>query len=284
MKKPFDFVILLAPCMLWLVASSLLGDEFSLPNRLVLAILCTGIGAAALLTKRKAAGLISLLGGLAMLASVPITHEVPAATYGLSMQKIEVPAYKTSLETWKPDAAQNNADVVALSSKGKDAAEMPAMPNHPFAYQSCENAGTQIFARYPMHNVLEAERMGATQVKGELEINKQRIAFAVLDLSAAQNEGETLALLSEFLEEKGQPGIAVIDTGKSGSKYPLEYLAHTSGYSKSKVLGRAFGSNFGLWEDPSPIVFMHSAAFTCDAFEIEKQHNANCSARYHLEI
>lgn len=79
MKKLTDALILLAPALLWAISSLLLGDEFTLPNRLMLAILCTAAGAGALITHRKLPGFIALVAGLGMLAAVPVEHEMPVA-------------------------------------------------------------------------------------------------------------------------------------------------------------------------------------------------------------
>lgn len=87
MKKPIDFLILLAPALLWLLSSVLLGDDFALPNRLMLAILCTAAGAGALVTNRKVPGFFALVAGVGMLAAVPVEHEMPVAdltTLGMS--------------------------------------------------------------------------------------------------------------------------------------------------------------------------------------------------------
>ena len=284
MKKPFDFIILLSPCLLWLFAAAMLGDEFSMPNRLILAILCTAIGAGALLTQRKIAGILTLAGGLAMLASVPITHEVPEATYALSMQSIQVPESKTTDTKWELKLNDSQADLVTLTNKATPQAEVNPVESHPFAYQSCSSAGPQIFARYPMHNVLEAKRVGASQIKGQLEIKNKRIAFAVLDLSATQTHAERLAVLAEFLPTNNQPGIAVIDTGEAGATFPMDYLAHAAGYIESKPSGRVFGENFGLWAEAKPVVFLHSKAFICNALANERHQEASCTVRYQYEI
>lgn len=79
MKKSFDSLLLFLPALLWGLGSYLLGDTFTLPNRLMLALLCTAAGAGALLAGRKPPGLLALVAGVAMLATVPVEHEVPQA-------------------------------------------------------------------------------------------------------------------------------------------------------------------------------------------------------------
>ena len=88
MKKYFEFLLILAPALLWSLSVILLGDHFSMPNRLILAVLCTGAGGAGLLMRRRAAGLLALILGVCLMASVPVTHEIPVASFSQRLQEV----------------------------------------------------------------------------------------------------------------------------------------------------------------------------------------------------
>ncbi|MEY3445220.1 MAG: hypothetical protein RLZZ519_3501, partial [Bacteroidota bacterium] len=90
MKKHLDSLILLLPIVIWGLSSLLLGDQFTLPNRLMLATLCTAAGAGAMLTQRKFAGVLSLVAGLGMLASVPVEHEIPKSAITLRLSEYDI--------------------------------------------------------------------------------------------------------------------------------------------------------------------------------------------------
>jgi hypothetical protein len=66
----------------------LLGDDFLLPNRMILAVLCTASGAAGLLMRKRAAGMLALIVGLGLMASVPVTHEIPIASFSQRLHEV----------------------------------------------------------------------------------------------------------------------------------------------------------------------------------------------------
>jgi hypothetical protein len=87
MKNWLQSLLLFSPCAVWLLAIWLLGPDFALPNRLILAILCCAAGAGALLSNRRPPGLLSLAAGIMMLASVPFSHDLPLPSYDFQPQK-----------------------------------------------------------------------------------------------------------------------------------------------------------------------------------------------------
>ena len=127
MKKPIDFLILLAPALLWLLSSLLLGDDFALPNRLMLAILCTAAGAGALVTNRKIPGFFALVAGVGMLAAVPVEHDMPG--YLLTNAKSAQTKALPCLDDYSDEAIQLTAqDIgnvgIALMDSGLTNASM----------------------------------------------------------------------------------------------------------------------------------------------------------------
>ena len=276
MKKLIDFLILLAPCLLWFLANFLLGDEFSMPNRLILAILCTAVGAAALLTQRKLPGITAIVGGLTMLALVPIGHEVPDANFDLRLQTVDE---NTADPDWMEKLGTNSADLLSVKNQNSQLAEYKQSIAHPFSYQSCQAKGPILFARYPIQNIFEAERMGTTQIKGELTNGDTCISFALLDLSTAHSKAETIAVLKEFLSAKDQAGIAVIDTGKASPKFPSAWLNMVEGYTQSKERSFAFQGNFGFQANLPQHLFLHTTQLHCTQLENDKS-----LAQFSMEI
>jgi hypothetical protein len=284
MKKPLDFLILLAPILLWLVGIALLGDQFSMPNRLVLTALCTSVGAAALLTNRKIPGLLAMLAGLGMLASVPISHEIPKANYSINVQQINGPQSALTPELWKEIASENSAEILAFPHGKTAESEALHLPKHPFSYESCQSKGPIFYAQSPIVNVREQEKLGKTQLKGELLSNDSCISFAILDLSNAKSQLETQQIMSEFLGKEDSLGIALIDTGRANFRIPDSWIQRVSGYSKSPTTEQVFLNELSFKKPTNSIVVLNSMGLRClDAAQSSNKANQQI-ARYTFGI
>ncbi len=269
MKKYIEYLLLLAPGLLWWLSSSLLGDHFTLPNRLMLAALCAVTGAAGLLMQRKVPGLIALVAGIGMLASVPMSHDMPVAAFTLRMSDYALPQAMVVDEAQVQAMSQaQSADLVSLKAEPAQAAGIAAaQAQYPFSYTSCEAGGRSFFSRHPISGVAEEQRMGATQVSGELQAGDTAVRFVVLDFSGLQNEAQARTLAQAYLGGEDGAGIALIDTGDSGNRIPLEWITYMTGFAKSQRPLTAFTGNFDGADDDSAQVMLYSPKLRCRAFE-----------------
>lgn len=269
MKKSLEYLLLLAPAILWGLGALLLGDHFTLPNRLILSVLCTASGAGALLMQRKGQGLLALVAGLGMLASVPITHDMPVASFTLRMQDYDLPQ---QVSARNPEAMAmlqgNSADLVSLKGEPVQAAEIAAAQTaYPFTYTSCAAGGRSFLSRHPITQVREELRMGATQLRGELQHGDTAVRFVVLDFSGLESEAQARSLAQEYLAGERGASIALIDTGRSGNRVPMEWISYTTGYARSQQPMAGFMGSFdGGGDDPTQLL-LYSPRLRCRAFD-----------------
>lgn len=269
MKKHLEYLLLLAPALLWCLATILLGDHFTLPNRLILAALCTATGAAGLLMQRKIPGFIALVAGIGMLATVPMTHDMPVATFTLRMSDYALPAKMVVDEAQVENMMRDHsADLVSLKAAPQQAEQIAAaQAQYPFSYTSCSSNGRSFFSRHPISHVEEKQLMGATQIRGELQAGDTAVRFVVLDFSGLENEAQARKLSQEYLGGEAGASIALIDTGDSGNRIPLEWITYTTGFAKSQRPLTAFSGDFENADDDSANVMLYSPQLRCRAFE-----------------
>lgn len=269
MKKYLEFLLLLAPALLWWLSSQLLGDQFTLPNRLILAVLCTASGAAGLLMQRKAVGLLALVTGIGMLGSIPVEHDMPTAAFTLRMQDYVLPAtLRADDPVTKAVQADQSADLVSFKGTAAQTAALgEGQAAYPYSYTSCTVGGRSFLSRHPLTRVVEEQRMGATQVRGELQAGDTALRFAVLDFSGLDSQAAARQLAHEYLTGDNAPRIALIDTGTSGNHIPLAWISYMTGFAKSERPWTAFTGTIDGGEDDSAQVFLHAPDVRCQAFE-----------------
>jgi hypothetical protein len=269
MKKHFEYLILCAPIILWWLGDLLLDDRFTLPNRLLLAILCAVTGAGALLAQRKGPGLLALVAGLGMLAAVPVEHDLPMAAFTWRMGDYALPQASVlgpqQVGAWL-DA--HPVDLLSLKAAPAQVGQVASIQaQYPYSYASCTTSGRSFLSRHPITAVEEQQRMGATQVRGALQAGDTALRFVVLDFSTLRNEAEARALAQEYLTGDDGPNIALIDTGDSGNRIPLEWISYATGFTKSQRPLTAFTGSFDGGDDDSAQVMLYSPALRCRAFD-----------------
>ncbi|MBL0017186.1 MAG: hypothetical protein IPP17_12325 [Bacteroidetes bacterium] len=268
MKKHLDSLILLLPILIWGLSSLLLGDQFTLPNRLMLATLCTAAGAGAMLTQRKLPGVLSLVAGLGMLASVPVEHEIPKSAITLRLSEYDISGESNApLLPISELIPENGADLISLKTNPDQANSLQAIPkSHPYIYTHC-GTGRSFLSKYPILGIQEKQRLGATQVSGELQAGDTAIGFVMLDLSGAHSESEARKLIGEALAEDQNTRIALIDTGETGTRIPLEWITYTTGFARSQRPWTAFTGSFDVARDDSSQMLLYSPELRCRGFE-----------------
>ncbi len=268
MKKHFEYLILCAPIILWWLGDLLLDDRFTLPNRLLLGILCAVTGAGALLAQRKGPGLLALVAGLGMLAAVPVEHDLPATAFTWRMGDYVLPQASVldpqQVGAWL-DA--HPADLLSLKAAPAQVGQVVSIQaQYPYSYTSCIAQGRSFLSRNPI-TAVEEQRMGATQVRGTLQAGDTALRFVVLDFSSLHNEAEARTLAQEYLMGEQRPNIALIDTGDSGNRIPLEWISYVTGFTKSQRPMTAFTGSFGGGDDDSAQVMLYSPDLRCRAFD-----------------
>lgn len=266
MKKPAEFLLLLCPALLWCLCSLLLGHRFDLPDRLLLAALCTATGAAAMFMNRKLPGAIALVGGLAMLAAMPVEHDLPPAAITLRIADYALPSSVTP-EPGPLQAmlAHQEADLLSLKADARQAqAISDSQQAYPYTYHSCSGAGRSLFSRHPLQSVCETHVLGGTQLSGELLAGDTAVGFVVLDFSGVGTEAQARALAQAYLGDRDSAALAIIDTG--GTRLPLEWIGFTLGYAKSQAPVPAFtGQLVGDDHDRSNAL-LYSPQWRCRTF------------------
>ncbi|HEX2898594.1 MAG TPA: hypothetical protein VHS96_02630 [Bacteroidia bacterium] len=268
MKKYLDYLFLLLPVLVWGLSSQLLGDQFALPNRLMLTALCTAAGAGAMLTQRKLPGLLSLVAGLGMLASVPVAHEIPQSAITLRLS-----GYDISRQPAAPAAvidellAGQTADLISLKANAQQSEAIAAIPlQSPYLY-SHQAGGRSFLSRFPICNVEEEQHRGGSQVRGQLQAGDTAIRFVVLDLSGMQTESDARNLIGEALSGIHDTQIALIDTGGTGPRIPLEWISYTTGFAKSQRPWTSFTGSFTGSPTDNGQMLLYAPELRCKGFE-----------------
>lgn len=260
MKKPFDFLILLAPIFLWLLGTLLLGEQFSLPNRLVLMILCCSVGAAALLTNRKLPGVLALLAGLLMLGSVPVSHEVPQANFAIHLRQVYGDQDQMESPIWEEMECAEATEIIAFSNANALKHSPKMMPQHPFQYASCQENGPTIYARSPIENVTEKEKLGGKQLRWEIFANDTCVSMAILDLSMVKSQLDTHQILNEFLQKDQAAAITLIDTGNGMHNIPESWTSLLKSMPKLQTIENEIGAEFSFRKQRNSIVVLNGNA------------------------
>jgi hypothetical protein len=270
MKKYIEYLILGAPILLWWLGDLLLGDRFALPNRLLLAVLCALAGAGALLAQRRGPGLLALLTGLGMLAAVPVEHDTQATAFTWRMGDYVLPQASVldpqQVGAWL-DA--HPADLLSLKAAPAQVGQVVSMQaQYPYSYASCTAQGRSFLSRHPITAVEEQQRMGATQVRGALQAGDTALRFVVLDFSTLHGEADARTLAQEYLMGEQRPNIALIDTGDSGNRIPLEWISYVTGFTKSQRPMTAFTGSLDGGDDERAQVMLYAPALRCRAFDV----------------
>jgi hypothetical protein len=122
-------------------------------------------------------------------------------------------------------------------------------------------------SHYPISHIREENRLGATQVSGELQAGDTAIGFVVLDLSGAKTESEARKLIGEALAQDQNTRIALIDTGETGTRIPLEWITFTTGFARSQRPWTTFTGSFDLEHEDSAQMLLYSPKLRCRGFE-----------------
>ena len=110
--------------------------------------------------------------------------------------------------------------------------------------------------------------MGAMQLRGAINAGDTALRFVVLDLSAMETESETKMLLLDYLTRDDAATIALIDTGDSGKRIPLDWIEDATGFMRGARPLTAFSGSFDNESvAPNATVLLYSRAVFCRTFE-----------------
>jgi hypothetical protein len=274
MKRRYEFLLLLAPCLVWWLATQCLSEGIPTPNRMILAALYTAFGAAALLTGRKLLGAFAMVGGLLFLGSVPVEHDIPDSAITLRLSTYDL----SGSEPYSLDEMlrQNPSDLVALKYDGN----LPAHPkSHPYTYTSCGDTGRTLLSRYPLAHIREQATNGGSRICGSLNVGNTKVGFVLLDISQAPDAQSARAVVPESLLESDAATIAVLDTGGAQRTLPIDWIQSQTGYRPSERPNQAFSGIFEGEAVDTTSLLLHSADLRCADFS---QTTTGSFGTYHV--